>query len=94
MSSSHSVALVDVVEDAFGNDFDPVLETGANALQRERFLAITPHRQGKSGTVVCVQTHRIPCPADRDVELLAVHQFGRAVGVHVYDNAIDSGALA
>lgn len=35
VSFSHSVALVDVVEDAFGNDFDPVLKTGANALQRE-----------------------------------------------------------
>jgi len=34
-SSSHSMVLVEVMEGAFGNNFDPVLETGANALQRE-----------------------------------------------------------
>jgi len=29
------MGLVEVLEGAFGNNFDPVLEIGANALQRE-----------------------------------------------------------
>lgn len=34
-SSSHSMTSVEVLDVAFGNNFDPVLEIGANALQRE-----------------------------------------------------------
>jgi hypothetical protein len=43
VSSSHSVAVLEVVEAAFRNDFDLVLYIGADLLQRERFLAIASH---------------------------------------------------
>ncbi len=82
------------MEVSFRNNLDLVLRVGAQTLKSERFLAITPHGQVESGTIVGVNADSMTCPADGDVELLAVHQFGRAVGVYVYDDAIDGGALA
>ena len=59
LSSSHSVALMEVLEDAFGNgnNSNSALWIGMTVLQRERLLAITPHGQVESGTVVRVQGH-------------------------------------
>ena len=84
----------DVLARRFWNHLEVSSQAQVEPFQGNRLFAGAGDRVPEGGTVVGIDCDPAPRAADRDVKLFAVHEFNRATGVDVDDDAVDSRALA